>query len=111
MRSGAVGQAVFSNRSSENRFKVIGKIGQSFFVSGFVNYLKPDLSNNDLSFCFIDMDIRLKPTNKKWDVSLIFTNIANQKSFQIVRATDVSTTIFASNLRPLNAMAMLSVSL
>jgi hypothetical protein len=55
MRSGAVGQAVFSNRSLENRLKVIGKIGQSFFVSGFVNYLKPDLSNNDLSFCFIDM--------------------------------------------------------
>lgn len=111
IRSGTMGKTVFSNRSLENRSRVVGRISRALVASAFVNHLRPDLSNKSNNFWFIDIDIRLKPTGKKWDIALVFTNLMNQKTFEMVRVTDLSTTVFTSNLRPLNAMALFSLSL
>ncbi|WP_207759808.1 hypothetical protein, partial [Flavobacterium cyanobacteriorum] len=62
-----------------------------------LHYYVPDLKVQN-NFLFLDTAISYRPESKKWEANFLIKNIGNEKNFEQVRTTDISTTIFRSNL-------------
>jgi hypothetical protein len=87
----------FVINSAENAFKIKFKPSKKWFFSFSSNYYIPDLKS-DNNFLFLDALLRYRPKSKKWEANLLIRNLGNEKNFEQVRTTDISTTIFRSNL-------------
>lgn len=98
--SKSVNQSAFINKSWQNTFKVILKPNKKWFVIFSSDYYLPNTEQSDEQFFFLDATIRHKPKSKKWGASFTMRNITNENNFEQVQTSDISTTIFRSNLLP-----------
>jgi len=64
------------------------------------DYYLPNTKLSDEQFFFLDATLRHRPKSKKWGTSLTLSNITNEINFEQIRTSDISTTIFRSNLLP-----------
>jgi len=94
-------QASFTNKSWQYTFKAILKTNErwSFIVSS--DYYIPNTKQYEEQFFFLDATLRHKPKSKKWEISFITRNLTNEKNFEQFQTSDISTTIFRSNLLPM----------
>jgi len=93
-------QSAFINKSWQNKFKVIIKPNKKWFVVLSSDYYLPNTKLSDEQFFFLDATLRHRPKSKKWGTSLTLSNITNEINFEQIRTSDISTTIFRSNLLP-----------
>lgn len=93
-------QSAFVNKSWQNNSKIILKPTKRWFVILSSDYYLPNTNQSDQHFLFFDTTLRYKPKNKSWDASLTMRNITNENNFEQVQTSDISTTIFRSNLLP-----------
>tara|TARA_R110002096_G_C14640512_1_gene725541 strand:- start:62 stop:2743 length:2682 start_codon:yes stop_codon:yes gene_type:complete len=93
-------QSAFINKSWQNTFKVIVKPNKKWFVILSSDYYLPNTKQSDEQFFFFDATIRHRPKSKKWGASFTMRNITNENNFEQVQTSDISTTIFRSNLLP-----------
>lgn len=94
-------QSAFENKSWQNTFKVIVKPNKKWLVVLSTDYYLPNTKQSEKQFFFLDATLRHKIKNEKWEVSFIFKNITNEINFEQFQTTDISTTLFRSNLLPL----------
>jgi len=92
--------SAFINKSWQNTFKVIVKPNKKWFVILSSDYYLPNTEQSDEQFFFLDATIRHRPKSKKWGTSFTIRNIINENNFEQVQTSDISTTIFSSNLLP-----------
>ncbi|WP_394906487.1 hypothetical protein [uncultured Mesonia sp.] len=93
-------QSAFINKSWQNTFKIILKPNRKWFVILSSDYYLPNTKQSDEQFFFLDATLRHRPKSKKWDASFTMRNITNENNFEQVQTSDISTTIFRSNLLP-----------
>ncbi|MEO8773404.1 MAG: hypothetical protein ABI263_07775 [Gelidibacter sp.] len=93
-------QSAFINKSWQNTFKVIVKPKEKWFLILSSDYYLPNTKQSDEQFFFLDATLRYKPKSKKWGASFTMQNIANENNFEQVQTSDISTTVFRSNLLP-----------
>ncbi|WP_245539745.1 outer membrane beta-barrel family protein [Psychroflexus tropicus] len=93
-------QSAFINKSWQNTFKVIFKPSKKWFFIISSDYYLPNTEQSDEQFFFLDATIRHRPKSKKWGASFTMRNITNENNFEQVQTSDISTTIFRSNLLP-----------
>ena len=93
-------QSAFINKSWQNTFKVIAKPNKKWFLILSSDYYLPNTNQSDEQFFFLDATLRHRPKSKKWGASFTMRNITNEKNFEQVQTSDISTTIFRSNLLP-----------
>jgi hypothetical protein len=90
-------QNAFTVSSIHNYIKLKFKPSKKLFFSVTSNFYNPDLNETD-NFFFLDALFRYRPTNRKWEANLIMRNLGNELNFEQTRTTDISTTVFRSNL-------------
>ncbi len=88
----------YSIKSIQNNFKIILKPINDFYATFSFDYLVPDLNHSSQNYSFFDSKLSYKPKDKNWEISLSGTNLANEKSYQIIQKTDFSTNISKINL-------------
>lgn len=93
-------QSAFINKSWQNTFKIIVKPNKKWFVILSSDYYLPNTEQSDQQFFFLDATFRHRPKSKKWGASFTMRNITNEKNFEQVQTSDISTVIFRSNLLP-----------
>lgn len=93
-------QSAFINKSWQNTFKVIFKPTKKWFFIVSSDYYLPNTEQSDEQFFFLDATLRHRPKSKKWGASFTMRNITNENNFAQVQTSDISTTIFRSNLLP-----------
>ena len=93
-------QSAFINKSWKNTFKIIVKPNKKWFIILSSNYYLPNTNQSDIQFFFLDTTLRHKPKNKKWEASFVMQNLTNEVDFEQIQTSDISTTIFRSNLLP-----------
>ena len=93
-------QSAIINKSWQNTFKVIVKPSKKWFFIVSSDYYLPDTKQSSEQFFFLDAVLRHKPENKKWNASLEMRNLTNETNFEQVQTSDISTTVFRSNLLP-----------
>lgn len=91
-------QSAFINNSWQNTFKVIIKPNKNWFMILSSNYYLPNTKQSDEQFLFLDTTLRHRPKNKKWGASFTIRNITNENNFEQIQTSDISTTVFRSNL-------------
>jgi len=91
-------QSAFINKSWQNNFKVIVKPNKKWFVILSSDYYLPNSEQSDEQFFFLDAILRHRPKSEKWEASFSMRNITNERNFEQVQTSDISTTIFISNL-------------
>lgn len=91
-------QSAFINKSWQNTFKVIVKPNKKWFLIISSDYYLPNTDQSDEQFLFLDATLRHRPKSKKWGASFTMRNITNENNFEQVQTSDISTTIFRSNL-------------
>ncbi len=90
----------FSNNFIQNTFKIIIKPFKRWFLILSSDYFLPNIDKKDENFLFLDINLRHGFRKNKWNVSLTLKNITNEENFVEVRTSDISTSIFRSNLLP-----------
>ncbi len=95
----------FNIKSIQNNFKIILKPLSDFYTTLSFDYFIPDLIQASQNYLFIDSKISYKPKNKNWEIGISGTNLANEKSFEIIQNTDFSTHI--SKISLLNRFVLL----
>lgn len=95
-------QPAFTNTGLQNTSKVILQPSSNWFIIFSSDHYLPDLSQHKLNFTFLDATLRYRPKSKKWDISFLLRNLANQENFFQVETTDISTVIFTSTLLPMH---------
>jgi len=93
-------QSAFINKSWQNTFKIIVKPNKQWFVILSSDYYLPNTNQSDTKFFFLDATLRHRPKDKKWEASFAMQNLTNEVDFEQVQTSDISTTIFRSNLLP-----------
>ena len=93
-------QSAFINKSWQNTSKIIVKPNKKWFIILSSNYYLPNTNQADIQFFFLDATLRYKPKNKKWEASFVMHNLTNEDDFEQIQTSDISTTIFRSNLLP-----------
>lgn len=93
-------QQAFINNSWQNSFKVIVKPSKKWFFIVSSDYYLPNTEQSDEQFFFLDATLRHRPKSKKWEASIELRNLTNENNFEQVQTSDISTTIFRSNLLP-----------
>lgn len=93
-------QSAFINKSWQNTFKIIFKPSKKWFFIVSSDYYLPNTKQSDEQFLFLDATLRHRPKSKKWGASFTMRNITNENNFEQVQTSDISTTIFRSNLLP-----------
>lgn len=88
----------YNIKSIQNDFKIILKPINDFYATFYFDYFVPDLSQTSQNYSFLDSKLSYKPKDKNWEISLSGTNLANEKSYQIIQTTDFSTNISKINL-------------
>lgn len=91
-------QPSFYNKSWQNAFKVIAKPSEKWFVTLASVYYLPNTKKSNEQFFFLDATLIHNPKSKKWRARLTMQNITNENNFEQVQTSDISTTIFRSNL-------------
>jgi len=99
-KSKSENQSAFINQSLQNTFNIaIKPINRWLFIFSSDYYI-PNTGKINEQFFFIDATLRHKPKSKKWDTSFTMRNITNENNFEQVQTSDISTTVFRSNLLP-----------
>lgn len=93
-------QSAFTNNAWQNTFKVIITPSKKWFFILSSDYYLPNTKHLDEQFFFLDATLRHRPKSKKWETSFVMRNLTNEENFEQVQTTDISTTIFRSNLLP-----------
>ncbi|CAI8404709.1 MAG: Uncharacterised protein [Flavobacterium sp. SCGC AAA160-P02] len=93
-------QSAFINKSMQNTFKFIFKPSKKWFFIVSSDYYLPNTEKPDEQFFFLDAILRYRSKSKKWGASFMMKNITNEKNYEQVQTSDISTTIFRSNLLP-----------
>lgn len=93
-------QSTFINQSLQNTFNIAFKPLNKWLFVLSSDYYIPNTEKINEQFLFIDATLRHKPKSKKWSASFTMRNISNENNFEQVQTSDISTTIFRSNLLP-----------
>lgn len=88
----------YNIKSIQNNFKIILKPIHDFYATFSFDYFVPNLHQASQNYSFIDSQLSYKPKHKHWEISLSGTNLANEKSYQIIQTDDLSTHISKINL-------------
>lgn len=94
-------QQAFTNNSWQNSFKFIAKPNKKWLIILTSDYYLPNTKQNDEQFFFLDATLRYRPKSKKWETSIELRNLTNENNFEQVQTSDISTTIYRSNLLPM----------
>jgi hypothetical protein len=90
----------FINNSWRNNFKIIIKPSKKWVFVFSSDYYLPDSNRKDEHFLFLDAILKHIPKSKKWQASFVMRNLTNEEIIEQVITSDISTTIFRSNLLP-----------
>ncbi|APY07407.1 hypothetical protein BWZ20_03425 [Winogradskyella sp. J14-2] len=93
-------QSAFTNASWQNNLKLIFKPNKRWFLIVSTDYYLPDTEKSDNQFFFFDATLRHRPKSKNWEARLEMQNITNENNFEQIQTSDISTTVFRSNLLP-----------
>ncbi|MEP4947767.1 MAG: hypothetical protein ABJU26_09515, partial [Flavobacteriaceae bacterium] len=93
-------QSAFTNASWQNSFEIIAKPNNVWYFIISTDYYVPNTDQSNSQFFFLDATLRHRPTDQKWEASLVLQNLTNENNFVQVQTSDISTTIFRSNLLP-----------
>jgi len=93
-------QLAFINKSWKYNFKAILKPTKRWFFIVSSDYYLPDTEQSDNQFFFLDATLRHTPKNKKWEARLEVRNITDENNFEQIQTSDISTTVYRSNLLP-----------
>jgi len=93
-------QQSFINTAVQNSFKIIAKSNKKWFIIISSDYYLPRKDKKNNAFIFIDATLKHSPKSKKWEASLVLRNLTNEENFERIHTSDISTTIFKSNLLP-----------
>ncbi|MGB0879473.1 MAG: hypothetical protein ACPGTO_02800 [Polaribacter sp.] len=93
-------QSAFINASWQNNLKLILKPNKRWFLIVSTDYYLPDTEQSDNQFFFLDATLRHRPKNKNWEARLEMRNITSENNFEQIQTSDISTTVFRSNLLP-----------
>lgn len=88
----------FTNNTLHNNFKFIFKPVENFYLIFNSDVYFPDLNQPKTDFWFLDATFRYEPQNKNWETSLVLKNMLNEENFEQVNTSDISTSIYRSNL-------------
>jgi hypothetical protein len=88
----------FINNSWQNNFKIIIKPSKKWFFILSSDFYLPDTNIENEYYLFLDLNLKHIPKNKKWQASFMMQNLTNEDNFEQVLTSDISTTIFRSNL-------------
>lgn len=80
-----------------NNFKVMYKIKDYFLVQTTLQFLNPNVAQND-HYWFWDADIKWSSKNKQIDYSIIARNLTNNSRFESISISDFSKTTSSHNL-------------
>jgi hypothetical protein len=94
-------QQAFVNNFRKNNFRIIVNPNKKWFFILSTDYYLPDTNKSNEYFLFLDATLRHRPKNKKWEASLEYRNITNENNFEQIQTSDISTTIFRSNILPM----------
>lgn len=97
-------QFAFKNNGMQNKFKILLKPNKTWFLMLSSDYYIPDTRKSNEHFLFIDATLRYKPKNKKWETELTFKNLSNEKNFKQVQTSEISTSVFSSNILPAHVL-------
>ncbi len=93
-------QSAFINKFLQNTFNIVIKPKKKLFFILSSDFYIPNTEQSNQQFFFLDATLKHIPQSKKWGASLTMRNITNEKNFEQVQTSDISTTIFRSNLLP-----------
>lgn len=93
-------QLAFINKYFQNTFNIVYKPFDKWLVVFSSDYYLPNVEQSTQDFLFLDVNLKYKPKSRKWNASLSMRNITNENNFEQVQTSDISTTIFRSNLLP-----------
>lgn len=93
-------QLAFTNKYFQNTFNIAYKPFDKWLVVISSDYYLPNIEQSTQDFLFLDVNLKYKPKSRKWNASLTMRNITNENNFEQVQTSDISTTIFRSNLLP-----------
>jgi len=101
-------QLAFINNTLQNKFKIIFKPYKNWFFSVSSDYYLPSTNKKREQFFFLDTSVRYKSENKRWEANLVIRNLTNEDNFEQVQTSDISTTIFRTNIIPMYFLLNLS---
>lgn len=91
-------QSAFINTSWQNNFKILIKPNNKWFLIMSSDYFLPNKNLPDKMFFFLDASFRHRPKSKIWEASIEIRNLTNEENFEQIQTSDISTSIFKSNL-------------
>ena len=84
----------------KNTFKIIFKPSKNLFFNLSSEYLLPNTEQPNISIFLLDANLIYIPKSKKWNASFTINNLTNVNVFEQVQTSDISTTIYKSDLIP-----------
>lgn len=90
----------FSNRFMNNNLKVMMTPTKKWFLLLSLDSFLPDLENRKEYYNFFDTTLQYQPKNSNYRFNLGLRNLLNEKNFEEVQTTDISTNIFRTNILP-----------
>ncbi len=96
----------FENNALNNEFKIIFRKTDKFLCTINYSYFLPNNKNASNNYHFLDLLFRYKPSNKKYNISLLANNLSNEKSFSTVQTSDVSLNIATTSIIPRHILIM-----
>lgn len=90
-------QQKFTNNGLHNNFKILIKLNEKWFFTISSDYYVPN-KNSKNKYMFIDAIARIRPKNKNWECNLIIRNLTNENEFEQVQTSDISKSLYRSNL-------------
>ncbi|MGY0408573.1 MAG: hypothetical protein ACWIPJ_09520, partial [Polaribacter sp.] len=94
-------QSAFVNNSLKNSFKIILKPYKKWFFIISSDYYLPNTNKKEEQFFFLDTTFLYKSESKRWETGLVMRNLTNEENFEQVQTSDISTTVFRSNILPI----------
>jgi len=93
-------QSAFINKSWQNNFKTVIKPNKKWILILSSDYYLPNINQKEERIIFFDVTLRHRPESKKLEASFLIRNLTNEKKIEQVQTSEISTTIFRSNLLP-----------
>lgn len=88
----------FTNNSILNEFNFIIKPSKKWHMIFSYDYFLPDLNQQYNNFNFLDLTVRFNNDDRKIKPSLVFKNILNERNLEQINTSDISTSVFRTNL-------------
>ena len=88
------------NKELQNNFKINFKPSKNVMLVLSSDYYLPTIDNKNNSYNFIDILLKYKPKNKNWEASFDLKNVTNNKEFQYINVSSISTTYYYNQILP-----------